>query len=48
MKLLEIEQAVAIHSDQMYDKLCEFENEEAENQITKDIDRTLADLNLWR
>ena len=47
-KLLEIDQAVAIHSDNLFEKLTDFDNEEAEGQINKDIDRTLADLNLWQ
>ena len=46
-KLLEIEHTAAIYSDDLYAKLCNFSNEEAESQIVKDIDRTLADLNLW-
>ena len=45
IKLLEIEQAKAVHSDNLYEKLCDFDNDEAEEQIDKDIDRTLADLN---
>ena len=38
---------MAVHSDDLYDKLCEFDNEEVESQINKDLDRTLAELNLW-
>ena len=30
MKLLEIEKAMAVHSDNLYQKLLEFHNEEAE------------------
>mmetsp|Transcript_30001 Transcript_30001/g.39860 ORF Transcript_30001/g.39860 Transcript_30001/m.39860 type:complete len:148 (+) Transcript_30001:152-595(+) len=45
IKLLEIEQAKSVHSDGLYAKLCDFDNEEASAQIDKDIDRTLADLN---
>jgi len=47
IKLLEIEQAKAVHSEGLYEKLCDFDNEEAESQIEKDIGRTLADLTLW-
>ena len=39
---------MAVHSDDLYDKLCEFDNEEVEGQINKDLDRTLAELNLWQ
>lgn len=48
IKLLEIDQAIAVHSDNLYEKLTDFTNDEAESQINKDISRTLADLNLWQ
>ena len=48
MKLLDIDQAMAVHSEGLYQKLCEFDNEDATGQINKDIDRTLADLGLWQ
>ena len=48
VKLLDIDQAEAVYSGNLYANLCQFTNEEAENQIDKDIDRTLGHLNLWQ
>ena len=48
IKLLEIDGAMAVHSDRMYWKLIDFDNDEAEDQIDKDLGRTLPDLKLWR
>lgn len=31
IKLLDIGQAISVHSENLYDKLCDFDNEEAEN-----------------
>ena len=38
---------MAIHSDNLYQKLIEFSNDEDEKQIQKDINRTMAELQLW-
>lgn len=46
-KLLNIDRAQAIHSNNLYQKLIQFKNDETERQISKDIDRTMAELNLW-
>ena len=48
MKLLGIEQAIEVHSDDLYQKLLSFENREAEKQIEKDVERTMSELGLWR
>lgn len=48
MRLLEIDQAIEVHSSDLYQKLLEFDNEEAEKQIDKDVERTMSELNLWR
>ena len=48
MKLLEINQAMACHSDRTYASLLRESNLEIEKQIEKDIQRTMAELNLWR
>ena len=48
MRLLEIDQAIEVHSTNLYQKLLEFDNEEAEKQIIKDVERTMSELNLWR
>ena len=47
MKLLEIDQAIANHSERPYHTLLETNNLEIEKQIEKDIQRTMAELNLW-
>lgn len=48
IKLLEIDHAEKVHSQSLYGKLLEFSNPEAENQIQKDVDRTMSELQLWR
>ena len=48
IKLFNIGPAIESHADNIYSKLIEFENDEVEKMITKDVDRTLADLGLWR
>ena len=37
-----------MHSDNLYQKLMELEWEEVDNQIRKDINRTMSELKLWR
>ena len=39
---------MAMHSDNLYEKLMELEWVEVENQIKKDINRTMSELKLWR
>ena len=39
---------MAMHSDNLYQKLMELEWEEVDNQIRKDINRTMSELKLWR
>lgn len=36
------------HSFNLYSKLIEFQNEEVENLLNKDVDRTMSELKLWR
>ena len=48
IKLLNIEPAMEQHASNLYSKLIEFSNVEVEKDITKDVDRTLAELHLWR
>ena len=48
IKLLNIGPAIEAHADNIYSKLIEFSNDEVEKDITKDVDRTLAELGLWR
>ena len=45
--LLDIENIRAQHSSKMYQKLLEFPNEQAFSDIKKDVERTMAELNLW-
>ena len=37
-----------VHSDNLYSKLIEFENEDVAREISKDVDRTMAELGLWK
>lgn len=36
------------HSFNLYSKLTEFPNEEVDIMLSKDVDRTMAELKLWR
>lgn len=47
-KLLDIDQAMLVHADNLYSKLIEFDNEEVSREIGKDVDRTMAELGLWK
>lgn len=47
-KLLKATEMSAGHSHNLYSKLTEFPNEEVEKLLDKDVDRTFAELKLWR
>jgi hypothetical protein len=47
-KLLKAQESAIGHSFNLYSKLIEFPNEEVENLLQKDVDRTMANLKLWR
>ena len=48
MKLFNIEETSKNFSPQMYGKLVEMPNPEAEAMISRDVSRTLGDLKLWQ
>ena len=39
---------MAVHSSTLYPKLTQFSNDDVENMIKKDVDRTMSELGLWR
>jgi hypothetical protein len=47
-KLLKAQEVALGHSFNLYSKLIEFPNEEVEKMLAKDVDRTMAELKLWR
>ena len=47
IKLLEIDSAREQYQANFYSKLCVVRNEEMSEQIKKDVDRTMRELNLW-
>ena len=47
-KLLKCQESASGHSFNLYSKLTEFKNEEVENLLEKDVDRTMSELKLWR
>jgi hypothetical protein len=47
-KLLKAQEVASGHSFNIYSKLTEFPNEEVDVMLAKDVDRTMAELKLWR
>ena len=47
MKVLQIDKAKAVHSQELYQNLVQFDNPKVEYDIRKDVPRTMSDLKLW-
>ena len=47
MSLLQIDKSKAVHSQDLYQNLIQFDNPKVEYDIIKDVPRTMSDLKLW-